>query len=193
MKYFTLLLLASIASEAGAATQVIDAASSGSLGLATGDFNGDGKLDFVAAAPASGLTEGNGRIYLFQGDGSGNFSKRQIARVAAYHNGGVAVAAADFEGNRVLDLVVASADGGLPGNNGKVYLLKNNGHGQFQVQQIATVDAYSGGGMAVAVGDFNDDKQLDILVGAAGGAILAGDNGEVTLLLNQGNGKFSAE
>jgi len=81
------------------------------------------------------------------------------------------VAAADFNGDGILDLAVASAES-------NVSVLLGNGEGTFQ----PAVNYYAGGSpYSVAVGDFNGDGYLDLAV--ANGTYVA-------VLLGNGDGTF---
>ncbi len=139
------------------------------VAIATGDFNGDGKLDLVTANAASNS------ISVFIGNGAGGF-----AAPVTYATGGSfpdAVAVGDFNGDGKLDLVVANE------HSGTVAVLLGNGNGTFGA---ATV--FSTGGSypdSLAVGDFNGDGKLDVVVANYGSE-------NVSVLLGNGNGTFGA-
>ncbi|MGA2595365.1 MAG: VCBS repeat-containing protein [Bryobacteraceae bacterium] len=92
--------------------------------LVVGDFNGDGIPD-VAAAGASG-------IWLFTGKGGGAFNPGVLAVQLATESG--ALAAADFNGNGKLGLVVTMPFGTSGSGSGFAVLL-GNGNGTFQPPQ----------------------------------------------------------
>jgi hypothetical protein len=87
----------------------------------------------------------------------------------------VAIAAADFNGDGKVDLVVANGN-----NNISVLLGKGNGSFQAAVSYAAGANP-----SALAVGDFNGDGKLDIAVGS-------GSGGGVSVLLGNGDGTFGA-
>ena len=129
------------------------------------DFNGDSIPDVV--------TSGAQGIWLYSGKGGGVFSQGVL--VAGYPAGvqnvlGPGVAAADFNGDGNLDIVVTFThpSGFL------VYL--GNGDGTFQ-----TPVSYSGSvsEWEIAVGDLNNDGYPDIVLPGA------------TVYLNNGKGSFS--
>jgi hypothetical protein len=110
------------------------------------DLNRDGKLD-LAVPNTTGL------ISVLLGNGDGTFQP-----AAGYATGGcsVSVAAADFNGDGVLDLVTANYF------TENLSLLPGNGDGTFR----ARIDYPAGNGArGFAVGDFNGDGRLDLAVG----------------------------
>src|SRR5580692_1160992 len=130
-------------------------------GVATGDFNGDGKPDLAVAA-GPGLT-----ILLGKGDGS--FQSGASYSIANFT---LAIAVGDFNGDSKLDLAVTSS--------GTVSVLFGNGDGTFQtpVSYGTGVDP-----VAVAIGDFNGDGKPDLAVANNG-------SGSVSVFLNSGTGTF---
>lgn len=135
----------------------------GPVAIASGDFNGDGRIDFAVA-------DGNG-VSILLGNPDGSF-----AAGVDYSVGGVAptgLAVGDVNGDGKLDLIVVA---------GEVAILLGNGDGTFQAPTIVP----NVSGTAVAAGDFNKDGKLDL-------AIATGSNGPaVWILLGNGNGTFGA-
>jgi trimeric autotransporter adhesin len=134
--------------------------------IVTGDFNGDGKLDFAFVY--------QGVVTIFSGNGDGTVtSGYQSQPIGAAH----AFAVGDFNGDGKLDLVVA---GGTTGSD--VTILLGNGDGTFIVGAAPPTGANPS---AAAVGDFNGDGKLDIAVGNQ-------NDNSVSILLGNGDGTFTS-
>ena len=146
----------------------------GSLSLAVGDFNRDGKLDLVEA----NFSTGNVTILL--GNGNGTF---QAPRSYGTNGAPTSVAVGDFNRDGKLDLVVANLVNNS-GGAGSMGVLLGNGDGTFQ-----PVVNYGLGSNpdSVAIGDFNGDGKLDLAVANSGGY---GNPASMKLLLGNGNGTF---
>jgi hypothetical protein len=134
------------------------------------DFNGDGKLD-LAVADGTYAAGGVGRnVSILLGNGDGTF---QSPVDYATERAPVALAAADFNRDGKLDLVVANYFYYV------VSVLLGNGDGTFQPYQTFFVPP---GPDDVAVGDFNRDDNMDIAV--------CGHN-TISALLGTGAGTFA--
>ncbi|HTS67720.1 MAG TPA: FG-GAP-like repeat-containing protein, partial [Terriglobia bacterium] len=125
-------------------------------GLATGDFNHDGRLDLAA-------TDGVNHLYVLLGNGDGTFT----APVTYTTSAAGALAAADFNGDGNVDLAAPEWQGYSIG------VMLGNGDGTFQ-----TAVPYSAGdiGNSLIAADFNGDGKPDLV---SGGTILL-NNGDGT-------------
>ena len=115
--------------------------------VATGDFNRDGKTDFVVA------NGGDNTLWLFFGKGDGTFNLPIILPITMGQTP-VWVAAADLRGTGKTDLVVAEADSNSVG----VFLGK--GDGTFAENSLPL----PGSASTLTIGDFNHDGKLDVAV-----------------------------
>jgi len=142
-------------------------------GIATGDFNGDGKLDWVIA------NAGDNSLCLYLGNGDG--TARLPVIIPLLGQSPLSVAAGDLNGDHKLDLVVAEADSKTVG------ILYGNGDGTFQpeVQIVMPVQT-----LGVALADTNNDGYLDLLVGTLSDGVAV--NSFFGVLLNDGKGNFAA-
>jgi len=91
-----------------------------------------------------------------------------------------AVASGDFNDDGKTDLAVANSGDATAGNDGNVSILLGNGDGTFQA---ANNIAAGKNPVSVALGDFNGDGRLDLVVANHG-------NNTVSVLLGNGDGTF---
>lgn len=136
--------------------------------LSVGDFNRDGKLDAVVG--------GSNGLQVFLGNGDGTFTPGAIySNVLSFGS----MAVADLRGVGILDLVI-------PGDaNDSVEVFLGNGDGTFQPEK----DYHAVWPVATAVGDFNGDGKVDIVVSNDDPAQnLSG----ISVLLGNGDGTFQA-
>ncbi len=141
------------------------ATGSGSRSVETGDFNGDGVLDFVTADWS------DGKVSVFLGNGDGSFQSRVSYQVG---NNPESVGVGDFDGDGILDLVTADRA------DGKVSVLLGNGDGTFQMRTSYQAGA---GVTSVAAADYNGDGVPDL-------ATADNTDGKVSILIGNGDGTF---
>ena len=152
----------------GGATDFETGLSHGTPSFATADLNADSKLDVVVA--------GFGIVSVFLGNGDGTFGARRDVS-----SGGTAwsVAVGDLNGDSKPDIAFPQG--------GQVNTLLGNGDGTFRSGGGASVQ-YPGGGdpNIIAIGDFNGDNTLDLVMTVMGPSV-------VSLLLGNGDGSFSGQ
>jgi subtilase family serine protease len=134
-----------------------------------GDINNDGNLDFVFGHATL--------VYILLGKGDGTFQSRTVTIPSSRQMRGATLV--DIDGDGHLDLVFAV------NTSGTIYLMKNDGKGILGAPQVmhtnSTTDSYG-----FAVGDFNGDKHLDLLINSS-------STGNVLLFAGDGSGKWPTE
>jgi len=144
----------------------------GSSAVAVGDYNNDGFLDLFVTSVNAGQHE------LFRNKGNGSFelvknSKEMFS--ALQHVKAYDAKFFDFDNDGFQDLIIAGESEEKGGRG--IFLYHNDGKGNFEnVSRLLPEEPKSG--RQIALFDYNDDGDLDI--------VIAGLNGGITLLRNDG-------
>jgi len=136
--------------------------------IAKGDFNKDGKLDFVV---------GHTGFSIFLGNGDGTFvhpSNGDFDCQGAFNSEADSITVGDFNGDGNPDLAVADTV------RSRVTLWLGNGKGNFQ--PLSPISGQFGGSLGSA--DFDRDGKLDLAV--------SGPQGTVLVYFGNGDGTFDA-
>jgi hypothetical protein len=155
------------------------------VGVAVGDFNGDGYPDVVVAGSGTPVGSGPplGTATLMIGNGDGTM----IASPDLVVTGPGPIVAGDFNGDHKQDLAVVTTLYTSQLLSG-IMFFPGQGNGSFGPQIFTqTPNAPTG----LVMGDFNGDNKLDLayITAPAGGAT---GPGSVTILLGNGDGTFTA-
>jgi FG-GAP-like repeat len=129
--------------------------------VAVADFNGDGNADLAVVNTNPELN-----VSILLGEGNGAFSP---AAGSPYLTGGVvvAVAAGDFNRDRIPDLAATNNNSSPDSLFGSVAVLLGDGGGGFGAVAGSPFFTHQDAVGGLALGDFNGDRKLDAAVGGA--------------------------
>ncbi|WP_088893028.1 FG-GAP-like repeat-containing protein [Leptolyngbya ohadii] len=139
------------------------------IALATGDFNGDRRLDIVTA------DAGSNTVSLLLGTGAGEFQSSKSFAIGGFVPFGIATG--DFNGDGRLDIATANNGNRSPG----ISVLFGNGRGGFSGSEALLSGTPT---TSIRAADLNGDGQVDLTVTLRNGASLA-------TILTDGQGNFS--
>ena len=149
--------------------ELISLGSSRPLFVTTGDFNNDNRIDIAVA------NNGTHTISILLGYGNGLFQD-QTTYFTGYDSFPSSLAIGDFNNDTYLDITVANY------GTSNIGIFLNYGNGLFTKQEIYSTKR-SSNPSSIAVGDFNHDNILDIVVANYGA-------GNVGIFFGHGNGTF---
>ncbi|CAF4121645.1 unnamed protein product [Rotaria sp. Silwood2] len=118
--------------------------------IATGDFNNDNHLDIVVA------NNGTGNLGILFGFGNGTFTAQTTYSINANSHPRY-IAVGDFNKDKQLDVAIDDLE------NNQIHIILGSDNGTFTT--LSTYDGISESHpFSIAVADFNDDNQSDIVV-----------------------------
>ena len=140
--------------------------------IVIGDFNGDGKTDFLSEAVISGDTD-NYLVSAFLGKGSGKFGSPISFKLPRYFG----LRAIDVNGDGKLDLMAAQERTTPSQTTTLIMVMLGNGDGTFQAPKISDTKVVL---QAFAAGDFNRDGKIDVVGETSAGFVSTIGNGDGT-------------
>jgi hypothetical protein len=127
-------------------------------GVTVGRFDADDVLDVISSSESFG----NVTVFKGQGDGgTGNFTRKTPSYPAGGTGGSPYVVSHDFNGDKILDLIVANDDGTVGVLLGQPVDMGGPGNGSF-----GTATTFDTAGFTdwITLGDFNLDGRMDFAV-----------------------------
>jgi Flp pilus assembly protein TadD len=142
-----------------------------------GDYDRDGRADLLVLRP-----EG---LRLFHNEGDGRFMDATAsAKIPPFPNAATSVAFVDVDHDGDLDVFVGGYGAGAAAGNAANLLLRNNGDGTFtDTTGEAKVAATGGRAVAIVPTDFDNRRDIDLLV--------VNEDGAPALLKNMRDGSFA--
>jgi hypothetical protein len=149
--------------------------------IASGDLNGDGHPDLVVTnfcgSDASCASNGSATVFLATSSGA-----YEAASSLTLGNGPIAVALADLNGDKKLDLLA------LNQIDKSMMVMLGNGDGTFGAPQLYSLSASP---RALYVGDFNGDGKADLAIAADCGQSTCSQPGSLDIWLGHGDGSLA--
>jgi len=139
--------------------------------VAIGDFNNDGKLDFVTASTS------NNNVSIRLGNGDGTFTSPPVPEVTV-GNDPESIAVGDFNSDGKLDFATGNYE------DHSVSIRLGNGDGSFTIPPIPEINV-GNQPESVAIGDFNKDGNQDF-------ATANQSPKNVSIRLGNGDGSFTS-
>jgi hypothetical protein len=127
--------------------------------LAKGDFNHDGKLDVLLSG--DNLVSPAPELLVFPGNGKGGFGTAIITTISGLNSPSI-ILAGDVNGDGIPDVVITGTDP-VTGVSEFGVMLADGTDGKFKAP-IFTRASVGGGQGSIVLGDFNNDKKVDVVV-----------------------------
>jgi FG-GAP-like repeat/FG-GAP repeat len=152
------------------------------VAIAAGDFDGDGKMDLAIA------NQTDSTISILLGNGQGSFTSQSPVSISGAPH---FLVSGDVNNDGKADLIAVA---NVANSGDTVFLLISNGNGAFSLSNLSSGLLGSGNGDSitnVAIGDFNNDGNLDLAFSIA--PALVNSNFNAYVLLGNGMGTFETE
>jgi len=151
--------------------------------VATGDINGDGKLDLVVVSDGGGITGAKSLVSIFLGNGYGSFSQSALFEQPQFTSG---AAIADFNGDGKADLILSNSSTNTLSllqqgfQFGSPILVNSSAPMYYLTVQAALTSAQNGDVLETIAGDLYENLTLsrNVQLTLKGG--VGTSNGEVT-------------
>lgn len=146
--------------------------------IATGDFNGDGKLDVVDLDSGSDLN-------VMLGKGDGTFQTPISLNIAMANIFYEAIAVGDFNGDKLQDVAFWATSSNT--GNSEVHIYLGNGAGSFTAGGVFNApnsSNFNPGPSSIVATDVNSDNKLDL--------VAATPNNGVFVYIGNGDGTFQS-
>jgi hypothetical protein len=157
------------------------ATSSQPIAIATGDFDGDKRIDLVTANGDSGTVS----VFFGKGDGTFRAGPEQIVSSNL-----TSIAVGDFNRDRKLDIAVSAGVVYSSVSTNGLFVLLGKGDGTFQpAVPYVTIP----GASSVAIGDFNGDSKADLAVAGIADSNFGSPLGGISVFLGKGDGTFRSQ
>lgn len=149
-------------------------------GLATGDFDGDGRVDIAASRGDA--------VVIYFNPGGGTFGDAQA--VTGNDGSPLSFTVADFNADGLDDVAVLATGGGDAGGSSQILVFLSAGGGAFGPPTVDSL-AHDPAPSEIVAGDYNGDGLPDLAM-AFWGAELGGtiQPGPMAVYYNEGGGRF---
>ncbi|MEI7026048.1 FG-GAP-like repeat-containing protein, partial [Paenibacillus sp. y28] len=182
-----LKVLASSSALSAGSLPITDSGTTNAIQFQVGDFDNDGDIDILTQDGGTGTS-----ITFWENNGSGSFTDSGTGRFTGSLAGLamtiLATKVADFDNDGDLDIYCR-----VSGASNDVYFV-NDGSGNFSPGTLPIPDSGTGNPVIYAVGDFDNDGDIDILTqdGGAGTSITFWKNDGSGVFADSGTGYFPA-
>jgi trimeric autotransporter adhesin len=161
------------------------------------DIDGDGNPDIFLGTSTDGIYISGGYdmefpvFQILMGRGDGTFVDSAVYRQGTYnvpgssYNNSLQMASADFNGDSKTDVLVLNRNN-VGTSPSSLLVLPGDGKGNLGAPITSSINL---GPTMVVAADMNNDQKLDAVMIGLG----TDENPKVSVLINQGNGKFAAE